>query len=114
MPWGHSHQFICIDCGSIFDSTAVNPLRCPEHRKEHNRARVKQNYRLRRGDLFGVRPTSHPWSDMQRFNYFITKTCQSALCGACGQHMSVCKCIDHDPGLRTYQPVEVPTWKPWK
>jgi hypothetical protein len=113
MPWGHPHTFVCIEqgCGKTFESLAINPLRCPEHRQAHNKQRIKARYREKRGSKFGTRPDRNtPLSDMARFNYFMERTWKNAKCPICKQHMSQCRCCE--PVVMHVNPAVVETWIP--
>jgi hypothetical protein len=115
MPWGKPHTYICIEpgCGKEYESLAINPLRCPACRYQHNKARILACYRKKRGKLYGKRPEKNqPLSEMARFNLFMDKTARYAKCPKCGKHMTVCKCCE--PVVRHVAPVKVETWKPWK
>ena len=114
MPWGHPHTFICAEpeCRKEFESYAINPQRCPACRTRHKYARMRRIYRQKRGAAFGVRAANKPLSDAARFNIYMARTWETALCPVCHQHMSVCRCCE--PQVRHVEPIRAATWKPWE
>jgi hypothetical protein len=113
MPWGKPHVYNCIEpgCGKSFESTTTNVKRCPECRYSHNKQRILAIYRKKRGKLYGMRPDKNqPLSEMARFNLWMTKTWQNAICPECGKHMTSCQCCE--PVVQHVAPEVVEMWIP--
>lgn len=102
----------CKRCGNVFGKMTWNNEYCPDCKRARRNERCIQNYHRKHGGKARKRATS-AWSDYHRFQFYMDKTWESALCPICGKHMSVCSCSESDPDLREYQPARAETWAIW-